>query len=86
MTDEEVRQNVAENIRILAEQVIEEADNYAVGMEWLQSLKIVLGFEVNCVPTIAVEKNYIGGKVIRDPRCKIWTRCAEQGEEHGRSR
>lgn len=80
MTDEEVRQNVAESIRALAEQVIEEADALAVGSEWLQKLKITLDFEINKVPTIGVEKGYLGHKAVHSPRCKIWTRYAEQGE------
>ena len=78
MTDEEVRQNVAESIRALAEQVIEEADTLAVGSEWLQNMKITLNFEINSVPTIIVEKGYLGHKSVHSPRCKIWTRYAEQ--------
>lgn len=77
MTDEEVRQNVAESIRALAEQVIEEADTLAVGAEWLQNMKITLNFRINCCPTISVEKGYMGHKAINSPRCKIWTRYAE---------
>lgn len=80
-TLEEIQKDVAENIRVVAEQVIEEADNYAAGAEWLQSIKIILGFEVNCVPTVSVEKYYISGKVIRDPHCRIWTRFADQAEQ-----
>ena len=81
MTDEEIRQNVAESIRVLAEQVIEEADGYAVGSEWLQSMKISLNFEINCVPHITVEKGYLGYKAVHSPRCRIWTRYAEQEGE-----
>ena len=81
MTDEEVRQNVAESIRVLAEQIIEEADNYAVGSEWLQRMKITLEFQVNNLPTISVEKGFLGRKAIRDPRCRIWTRFEEQNGE-----
>ena len=81
MTDEEVRQNVAESIRALAEQVIEEADTLAVGSEWLQNMTITLNFEINSVPTISVEKGYLGHKAIHSPRCKIWTRYAEQEGE-----
>ena len=78
MSDEEVRQNVAESIRALAEQVSEDADAYAVGSEWMQSMRIILNFEINAVPTVNVEKTYLGIKVVRDPRCRIWTRNAEQ--------
>ena len=78
MSDEEVRQNVAESIRALAEQVTEEADTLAIGSEWLQKLKITLDFEINRVPTISVEKGYLGHKAVHNTRCKIWTRYAEQ--------
>ena len=78
MTQNEVSQAVADSIRAVAEQVIASADEYAVGMDNATGLRILLDFQLNCIPSITVQKDISCGRTLADKRCRIWTRYAEQ--------
>lgn len=80
MTQNEVSQAVADSIRAVAEQVIASADEYAVGMDDATGLRILLDFQLNCLPTITVQKDISCGRTIADKRCRIWTRWNEDKE------
>lgn len=74
---------VADSIRAVAQQVIACADDYAVGSDDLTGLKILLDFQVNCVPSITVQKDYSTHRTHMDNRCRVWTRYADKGDTHG---
>jgi len=75
---EEIHKDVAESIRVVAEQVIASADEYAVGMEDATGLHILMDFNLNSVPSITVQKDISCAKAMVDNRCRIWTRYVEQ--------
>ena len=77
-TSEEIQRDVAESIRVVAEQVIASADEYAAGMDQATGLHILLDFNVNSVPSITVQKDISCAKAMADKRCRIWTRYVEQ--------
>jgi hypothetical protein len=77
-TSEEIQKDVAESIRVVAEQVIASADEYAVGMDYATGLRILMEFQINSVPSITVQKDISCAKTIADNRCRIWTRYVEQ--------
>ena len=77
-TSEEIQKDVAESIRVVAEQVIASADEYAVGMDQATGLHILLDFNVNSVPSITVQKDISCVKAIINNHCRIWTRYVEQ--------
>ena len=75
-TSEEIR--VAESIRVVAEQVIASADEYAVGIDQATGLRILMEFQINSLPTITVLKDISCAKAMVDNRCRIWTRYEEE--------
>ena len=77
-TPEEIQKDVAESIRVVAEQVIASADEYAVGMDQATGLHILMDFNVNSVPSITVQKDISCARTMADKRCRIWTRYVEQ--------
>lgn len=77
-TSEEIQKDVAESIRAVAEQVIANADEYAVGMDQATGLRILMEFQINSLPTITVQKDISCAKAMIDSRCRIWTRYEEE--------
>ena len=77
-TSEEIQKGVAESIRVVAEQVIASADEYAVGMDQATGLRILMEFQINSLPTITVQKDISCAKAMLDNRCRIWTRYEEE--------
>lgn len=77
-TSEEIRKDVAESIRVVAEQVIASADEYAVGMDQATGLRILMEFQINSLPTITVQKDISCARTMADKRCRIWTRYEEE--------
>ena len=77
-TSEEIQKDVAESIRVVAEQVIASADEYAAGMDQATGLRILMEFNLNSLPTITVQKDISCTKAMVDNRCRIWTRYVEQ--------
>lgn len=77
-TSEEIQKDIAESIRVVAEQVIASADEYAMGMEQATGLRILMEFQINSLPTITVQKDISCAKAMIDNRCRIWTRYVEQ--------
>ena len=74
MTTEQVQKNVAESIRAVAEQIIKDADEIAVGTEFIQELRIIMNFEVDCLPYVKIEKEGNAYRAIHDARCWIWSK------------
>ena len=77
-TSEEIQKDVAESIRVVAEQVIASADECAVGMDQATGLRILMEFQINSLPTITVQKDISCAKAMLDNRCRIWTRYEEE--------
>lgn len=77
-TSEEIHKDIAESIRVVAEQVIASADEYAAGMDQATGLHILMDFNLNSVPSITVQKDISCAKTMADNRCRIWTRYVEQ--------
>lgn len=77
-TSEEIQKDVAESIKVVAEQVIASADEYAVGMDQATGLRILMDFNINSIPTITVQKDISCAKAMVDNRCRIWTRYVER--------
>jgi hypothetical protein len=77
-TAEEIRKDVSESIRAVAEQIIASADEYAVGMDQATGLSILMEFKINSLPTITVQKDISCARTMVEKRCKIWTRYVEQ--------
>lgn len=75
---DEIQKDIAESIRVVAEQVIASADEYAVGMDQATGLHILMDFSLNSVPSITVQKDISCAKAMVDNRCRIWTRYVEQ--------
>lgn len=72
MEDTDIRRRVAEGIRAVAEEIMRNADDYAVGMDHATNMIIRITFELNSVPKIIVEKTMIPIDAIRSQRCAVW--------------
>lgn len=72
MEDTDIRRRVAEGIRAVAEEIMRNADDYAVGMDNATNMVIRITFELNSVPQIIVEKTMIPIDAIRSQRCAVW--------------
>lgn len=76
-TVDEIRNNVAESIRAVAQQVIDNADDFAGGMEDATALRILLDFQINSLPTITVQKDISCGRTMVANQCRVWTRWSD---------
>lgn len=78
MTTDQVQKNVAESIRAVAEQIMKDADEIAVGTEFIQSLRIIMSFAIDSLPYVKIEKEGNAYKAIHDARCWIWSKEANR--------
>ena len=72
MEDNDIRRRVAEGIRAVAEEIMRNADDYAVGMDNATNMEIRITFELSSMPKIIVEKTMIPIDAIRSKRCAVW--------------
>lgn len=72
MEDTDIRRRVADGIRAVAEEIMQNADDYAVGVDNATNMEIRITFEIGSLPKIIVEKTMIPIDAIRSQRCAVW--------------
>lgn len=72
MENTDIRRRVADGIRAVAEEIMQNADDYAVGVDNATNMEIRITFEIGSLPKIIVEKTMIPIDAILSQRCAVW--------------